>query len=150
MMSARLTEHFNFSEFARTSRQEFAQANNDAAAGHIGNLLSLCAQLEKVRAMFHRPIFITSGFRCPELNAAVGGAPNSQHLFGLAADFVVEGFQDPTSMRFIFDWCKNNLDYRQLIFENPEGRKPWIHLGLPNGDGKREALFWNGSEYEPA
>jgi uncharacterized protein YcbK (DUF882 family) len=42
--------------------------------------------LEKARKLLNRPVIITSGYRCPEHNAAVGGKPNSAHLTGKAAD----------------------------------------------------------------
>ena len=45
--------------------------------------------LERLRVAVHRPIRIVSGYRCQQHNAAVGGAPRSQHLYGKAADLVV-------------------------------------------------------------
>lgn len=47
--------------------------------------------LEKIRANFDSPVIINSGYRCPTHNANVGGAKNSQHLYGRAADIVVKG-----------------------------------------------------------
>lgn len=51
-----------------------------------GELLYLC---EVVRAIVGKPVTVTSGFRCVDHNAAVGGAENSQHLWGRAADLAV-------------------------------------------------------------
>lgn len=51
----------------------------------------LVVALQQLRAMVDAPILITSGCRCRVHNERVGGAPNSQHLLGKAADIVVEG-----------------------------------------------------------
>lgn len=47
--------------------------------------------LERLRLLVGKPIMINSGYRCPAHNEAVGGAPNSQHTLGTAADIVVAG-----------------------------------------------------------
>ncbi|MGC4052943.1 MAG: D-Ala-D-Ala carboxypeptidase family metallohydrolase [Paludibaculum sp.] len=53
---------------------------------------SIVAALESLRAECgNRPVFINSGFRCEKHNKAVGGAPNSKHLFGLASDVRIGG-----------------------------------------------------------
>jgi uncharacterized protein YcbK (DUF882 family) len=51
--------------------------------------VELIDALEKVRGYFDTPITITSGCRCPDYNAYVGGSQNSQHLLGRAADIVL-------------------------------------------------------------
>ena len=48
--------------------------------------------LEDLRSLLGRPIVVTSGYRCPNRNAEVAGENNSQHLLGIAADIVVEGY----------------------------------------------------------
>ncbi|QMM55242.1 serine/threonine protein kinase (plasmid) [Enterobacter sp. RHB15-C17] len=50
----------------------------------------LVIELQTIREFFGKPIHISSGCRCTSHNAAVGGAENSQHLQGIAADFVIE------------------------------------------------------------
>ena len=49
---------------------------------------------EAIRAMWQKPLIVTSGYRCPEHNAAVGGAALSPHVFGLAMDLKVESFDE--------------------------------------------------------
>lgn len=52
----------------------------------------LVGLLEAIRALAgHKPVIITSGYRCEQHNRAVGGAQNSQHLYGTAADIVIKG-----------------------------------------------------------
>lgn len=52
---------------------------------------SLVELLEKIRSVAGLPITITSGYRCKKHNAAVGGAKNSQHVQGIAADIKIKG-----------------------------------------------------------
>ena len=58
------------------------------------NAIKLACNLERLRNVLKAPITINSGYRSPSHNKAVGGAKNSQHLTGKAADIVVAGF-DP-------------------------------------------------------
>ncbi|GAB4112602.1 MAG: D-Ala-D-Ala carboxypeptidase family metallohydrolase [Candidatus Caldatribacteriota bacterium] len=51
----------------------------------------LLKKLSKLREMVNRPVYITSGYRCPEFNLKAGGIKTSYHLLGLAADVRVEG-----------------------------------------------------------
>lgn len=52
------------------------------------NLLEV---LDKIREAISAPLYVTSGYRCPEHNADCGGVENSQHLFGRAADVYADG-----------------------------------------------------------
>lgn len=49
------------------------------------------ARMERLRVALGRPVRITSGFRCPAHNAAVGGHPSSEHMEGVATDVQVPG-----------------------------------------------------------
>ena len=146
----KLTDHFTFNEFTRTNRAEFQEENRKMAGAFIHNMISVCKELEKIRAQFARPVFITSGYRCPALNFAVGGAGMSQHLVGGAADIVVKDFQDYDGPKLIFSWAVKNTDYWQIILEAPKGRNPWIHFGIREFGKEPQALVWNGERYERA
>lgn len=149
-----LTEHFSIGEFTRSARHPELNDKNLAASGpYLQNMLRVCAQLEVLREYIARPIFITSGFRCPELNAAVGGVPGSAHVRGLAADFTVKDFQDPDGLFGIFKWCVDNFASGQIIFEHPAGRKPWIHYGVADNPesfaaGRSETLTFINGEWK--
>ena len=79
-----MTEHFNRGEFRSADNAHFPYDVKQ-------NLKVLAEQLEVLREHFQKPININSGYRSPEHNAKVGGAENSQHLLGKAADVVIDG-----------------------------------------------------------
>jgi len=146
----RLTDHFTIEEFAHTDLQDFKEKNLSEAHSHLGNILKVCDELEKIRKFFGAPVTITSGFRFPELNTAVKGSKTSQHTKGEAADFSVAGHADRKGLEFVFEWCRHNIVYGQLILETPENRTPWIHFGLPRPNRVPTALLWDGKEYRAA
>lgn len=61
--------------------------------------------LEEIREFVGFPLVITSGYRCPARNAEVGGAPNSAHLGGEAADIFVSGNIDRWRIINALVWC---------------------------------------------
>ena len=114
----------------------------------IGDLVTNV--LDRLRGEWGRPIIVTSGYRCKELNAAVGGARNSQHLKGQAADIVSDDFE--SFRRFVRRWCKDNNvpsdftsggnEFDQCIFEHGGGRQ-WIHISFNRGRNRRQVLDLN-------
>ena len=87
----------------------------------IENLEHTIEQLDELRKLYGHKIVITSGYRCPALNKAVGGKPNSQHVKGQAADLK----WDENLLQFIID----NYHYDQLIEETSK-RTKWIHISF--------------------
>ena len=147
-MDLKITEHFTFNEMTNTSHKDLLPQNRAEGVGSLQNICAVCSELEKVRAFTAKPIRITSGFRCKALNDRVGGAETSDHLDGSAADFVPVGFKDPHGLRAIFDWCLENVDFSEIVYECPTGRKPWIHLARPKVGKVKEVWVWNGKSYE--
>ena len=91
-----LTPHFALSEFTHSQTAARLGITNAATSPVIiANIRRTAAMLEKVRAILGKPILISSGYRCQELNAAVGGSQNSAHVDGLAVDFTCPGFGSP-------------------------------------------------------
>ncbi len=132
--SVKLTTNFDLSEFVTSQTAARLGIDNDPPPEVVENLYLLAMALEDVRERLGAPIVISSGYRSPALNEAVGGAPNSAHVLGFAADITCPGFGRPLSVcRAIASMP--NLRYDQIIHEfgTPAGGG-WCHLSIdPRG-----------------
>ena len=96
----------------------------------------LLVRLEALRAMWGRPIIVTSGYRCPEHNAWVKGAPESLHMMGQAADVVVP-FEQQEAVIAMAERAR----FSSII---PYGKRNFIHLAVALDRGSTGALFESG------
>ena len=132
-----ITPHFRLSEFVRSdtaTRLGIDNSINDPEI--IANIKNLCEHvLEPLRAYANCPILINSGYRCPQLNAAVGGSRRSQHMKGEACDIRIT--DSATGNRW-FRWMKENLPFDQLVKERAHRSSSsfWIHVSLTRDDAK--------------
>lgn len=136
----KLTEHFTLAEFTDSQTALRKGISNMPSEMAIANLHRVAEVLEQVRALFGKPLVISSGYRSPALNSAVGGASSSAHLTGLAADFTVPGMTPSDTAKAI---VKAGIKFDQLIYEGT-----WVHLGLSAGALRNEVLtahFGGGS-----
>jgi uncharacterized protein YcbK (DUF882 family) len=78
--NGKVSEHFYYKEYSCK------------CCGETKINIELIIALEKLRVLVNKPIMITSGYRCSLHNKAIGGAKNSQHMFGNAVDIKVNGF----------------------------------------------------------
>ena len=89
-----LSEHFTLSEFTKSITAERLGIDNKPGYEEVLAMRHLCREvLEPLRQHYGKPIRITSGYRCEELNSAVGGVRRSQHMLGEAADLSVPNEQ---------------------------------------------------------
>jgi zinc D-Ala-D-Ala carboxypeptidase len=95
--------------------------------------------LEPLRADLAAPIRITSGYRSAAVNRAIGGSATSDHLRGMAADFVVvtPGYSSTATVRRILEL---GLPFDQLIAYAPQ-RGGHVHVGLRPSGNRRQALW---------
>jgi zinc D-Ala-D-Ala carboxypeptidase len=121
-MTERLSPHFTLEELTRSATAVRKGIRNVPGPGEIAALKLLCEKvLEPVREHFGKPVIVTSGYRSPRLNTAIGGSASSQHCKGEAADFTVYG----VSNFEVCDWIHRKLNYDQLIYEF--GEAGWVH-----------------------
>ena len=122
-----LSEHFTLNEFTKSITAERLGIKNEPDYEKVQAMKQLCREvLEPLRQHYGKPIRITSGYRCPLLNAAVGGVTNSQHMLGEAADLSVPS---EAVARDWFLWLVKNTDFDQLLFEhNTRLKNCWLHI----------------------
>jgi len=145
----RLSEHFTLEEFVRSRKAQARGINNNPSAEAVEWMKKLCQQiLEPARLAWGQPIFVNSGYRSSKLNSSVGGAPNSQHRLGQAADIVA----DLSLLNYDLGQLiiQLNLPFDQLIFEDyyveyvagkPQHRCRWIHVSY--GPRNRRQVIYN-------
>lgn len=137
-----LSKNFALHEFVRSQTASRHQINNTPPHDSVVALTHLVANLlQPLRDFLGRPITITSGFRCFDLNQRIGGSQNSQHMVGEAADFECWGISNPDLFRVI----RNRFVYDQLILErhNPAHgpHSGWIHLSYRVAGPNRMQAF---------
>ena len=134
-----LSQNFTLAELCKSQtakRRKFEEQFNPPKEV-IENLTLVAVNiLEKIRVKFG-PFTVSQGYRCQRLNRAVKGARNSEHLTGNAVDIDL-GARN----KELFDWCKENLDFRQLINEYPDknGTPDWVHISFNPKDNKKQVL----------
>lgn len=133
-----LTEHFTLSEFVRSETAENKHIDNTPTAVVVDNLRALCRNvLEPARMAFGEPIYITSGYRCPALNKAVGGKPTSQHLRGEAADLQVKGVRN---LKRLYNAILDHGVFDQLLYESNKAGAKWVHVSYASYGNRRQAI----------
>ena len=125
----KLTEHFTLEEMSASGTAIRMGVKNWPNGEQAEALHQLCMNvLEPLRLRFGR-IIITSGYRCPAVNKAVGGVRNSQHMRGEAADIRIPTIGAGLQM---FDFIRDNCDFDQMLFESRRntfgGRTYWLHV----------------------
>lgn len=125
-----MAEFFTKSELTRSDTARIRGIDNTPTPEASAALDALMWNvLDPIRRMWGKPIIVNSGYRCPKLNAAIGGSATSQHMKGEAADITAG---DPTKNKELFDMiAQSAIPFDQLIDE--KGYR-WIHVSYrPNG-----------------
>lgn len=143
MTDIKLSPHFSLAEFTRSATADARGITNTPTAAHLTNLKTLAANLEIVRGLLgNSPILITSAYRSPALNRAVGGSTTSDHANGLAVDFHCPKFG--TDFEVAKALVSSGLKFDQIIYEQESGGS-WVHLGF-GGRMRREILSWKAGK----
>lgn len=122
----RLSSNFTLEEFTRSQCAARNGVDNTPGAAVIENLERLCKDyLEPLRSYVGAPIIVSSGYRSPAVNQAVGGSKSSAHMFGLAVDIVVPG----VSVREV---CRRASLLRPQFDQIIDEFGAWAHLSIPN------------------
>ena len=90
------------------------------------------------------PIVITSGYRSPEVNRAVGGSPSSNHLSGCAVDIRCAGFEQAVRYASILLDIADDTgqDYDELFIERKKAVRYWLHFAVrPEGNRRKNGFL---------
>ena len=127
-----MMQYFTLSELTKSATASRLGIRNHPDAAARRALTALVENiLDPLRAAWGRPIVVNSGYRCPALNTAVGGATNSQHTLGEAAD--IEDYSRDRAMNAkLFQLIRDmQLPFDQLIFESTNVSGPdWVHVSF--------------------
>jgi hypothetical protein len=126
ILDEHITRNFALSEFVVSHTAERLGIDNTPPASVLAILRNvLIPGLQEVRDLLGVPIVVKSGYRCPQLNAAVRGSPGSDHLTGHAVDFVAPGYGSPSEVARQLVSFMPQFKFDQLIQEGG-----WVHLSF--------------------
>lgn len=138
-MTGLLSPHFSYREMTRSETAARRGLKNTPGPAELEALELLCAKvLEPIREKFG-PVRVTSGYRSPAVNKAVGGSGTSQHCRGQAADIECPAVDNVTLAR----WVRDHLWFDQLILEfyTPgDPRSGWVHVSFKPSDNRGSVL----------
>ena len=142
--------NFTIAEMVQSNTADRLKISNNPPASVRVHLTETITLLEYIRAEWEEyceryslgtpAIRISSGYRSPELNKAVGGVKNSAHVEGYAADLQpVNGKQDEFERFFATDFSKMGYAFDQIIIERSKSSR-WVHVGFKRADGKQRRM----------
>jgi len=129
-----LSKYFTLRELTFSKLAQDHDIDNTPDAKTLETLKYTASQLDKVRELLNKPVNISSGYRCLQVNRRIGSKDTSQHLKGEAIDFKCELFGNP---KRVFETIKaSNIQFDQLILEF----NSWVHISFVKNGGRRECL----------
>ena len=138
-----LSRHFRLEQLLYSDTALERGIDNIPDEDALANLRFLAAGLDEVQDLLGYPLNITSAYRSPALNAAVGGVASSQHCQGLAADFDCPEYGTPMDIAAAI--ARSDIVFDQCIMEF--GR--WVHLSFSANPRRRLLTIYSAaSGYE--
>ena len=126
-------KYFTIEELTRSNTAEEHGIDNTPTKEAREKLVALVDNvLDPLREMYGKPIIVNSGYRCPQLNAAVGGAKNSQHMRGEAADITAGSKEENKKL---FELIRERLPFDQLLNESDYS---WVHVSYVSPERNRK------------
>ncbi len=130
-----LSKYFSLRELTFSKIAEVHRIDNTPTPDALETLKYTASQLDKVRELLGKPVNISSGYRCLQVNRRLGSKDTSQHLKGEAVDFKCELFGSPKK---VFDKIReSNIQFDQLILEF----NSWVHISFVKEGSRRECLI---------
>lgn len=140
-MEGKISKNFTFAEFTKSDTAKRLHINNAITTWEVrDNIIALVEDvLQPLRDAWGGPLFINSGYRCPELNEAVDGVPTSQHVKGQAADV---GVTDPLALAKLAIKKKINFD-QMIVYPS------FVHFSYKKDGENRGEVFYSAKYRGP-
>ena len=145
---AKLSEHFTLGEMTKSNSHP--EVYNIPSHEAIANLKRLCGWLEELRKRYNakygvgeEPIRINSGYRSPQLNRAIHGNANSNHMTGCACDIRVSGMEQALRYAVILmDYAdESKQEFDELLIEKNRYGAIWLHFAVRPSGNRRKVIF---------
>ena len=138
-----ISKNFDYKEFEKTDVPGMQVKNTITSTEVRDNIKALVdAVIQPLRDVWDKPLAINSGYRCPEVNKAVGGVPTSQHTKGEAADvcpFGRNGHGDIEVVRQLAITARNlGLPFDQMILY-----PTFVHFSHRRNGAQRGQILYN-------
>lgn len=132
-------KYFTIPELTRSATAQKRGIDNTPTPEAVKNLTTLTENLlDPLREKWGAPLTVTSGYRCPALNGAVGGTKPSHHKCGMAADLVTKENTPEANKRLFETLLKSGLKWTQAIWERNAKGATWVHVSYdPNNLNNR-------------
>ena len=135
--------YFTLQELLKSDTAKRKGIDNTPSFEVVDHLRELTEKiLDPLRVAWGKPIRVSSGYRCPKLNAAVKGSATSVHMIGYAADLQTSGsfnkFRD-----FVVEWFRSTCTkFDQILLErDAKTGAQWIHVGLFDNNGRQRGII---------
>ena len=131
-----MAKYFKVAEMLKSETADKNKIQNKPSVEVEQNIEKLLEVLDGLREFYGKPIKITSGYRCTELNKLVGGSPTSAHVIGYAADLQPIGDTFENFKAEVLRWLDTGVKFDQCIIEKSKSTQ-WVHVGLCNRKGQQ-------------
>lgn len=136
-----MSKYFTLQELLRSDTATKKKIDNTPSWEIVANLHRLASFLDNMREAWGSGIRVSSGYRCPQLNAAVGGVSNSAHQYGNAVDIVPVNGKMAEFEAFLKRWLKGKK-WDQCIWESSKSGGRWVHFGLYSNKGEQRCKMF--------
>ena len=135
-----ISKHISYSEGTHSDTAKAKGISNTPNEVQLAAMKLVAEKcFEPLREWYGKPIKINSFYRSHELNKAVKGSKTSDHVKGMAID--LDAGSNAENLK-LFNWLKDNVEYKQLIYEYGDKSGPeWVHISYDPKDLRTQLLY---------